>query len=235
MKIEKCLTWCRGVCIVTLLLQAGPLSADTATQCVNNLASPIPIFCEVESGILWRGSKPDKVAASWLINNGVKSVINLELLHDDLQQFLAASTRPDENFSVDYYRVKTWEPLYAVAKSSADADVVQFLAVASQAQRPLYVHCRAGENRTGVMVAAYKIILEGQSSAAQVEAILSEMQSYKGFWSDATTSYIRDLVPRRDEFLRKVKAYSVGRPIQISCQQGVCNELAQAVQKMKKH
>ena len=210
--------------MATLLLHSGLslAAADSASHCDNTLGSPIHNFCEVSPGVLWRGSKPDQVAATWLINKGVKTVINLELLHDDMDEFLAASVQSDAPYNVDYFRVKTWEPLYAVATSKADKDVIQFIAVASQATKPVYVHCRAGENRTGVMIAAYKIIIDGQTSEAEVNAILAEMQSYKGFWSDFTTRYIRSLVPRREEFLNKAKTFKVEPPKKIICQNGSC-------------
>jgi hypothetical protein len=212
------------VVLIILLVYAdiSDAATDAKSYCGNTLASPINNFCEVKPGVLWRGSRPNKAAAAWLIENGVKTVLNLELLHDDMDEFLDASVRADAEYQVDYFRVKTWEPLYAVATASADDDVIKFIAIASYAIQPLYVHCRAGENRTGVMIAAYKIIIEGQTSDAQLDAILTEMQSYEGFWSDSTTRYIRSLVSRRDEFLRKAKALKLEHPEKVICQKGNC-------------
>ena len=188
----------------------------TPALCTNNLNSPINNFCEVQPNKLWRGAKPDENTA-WLINNGVKTIINLELLYDDIDEIEAAQVN-QARYKIDYFRVQTWEPLFAFAQKTADKDVIHFLAIALHAKPPIYVHCCAGENRTGVMIAAYKIILEDQNK----DAVLHEMQSYQGLWSNAMTEYIQSLSLRREEMLQKVKAFKVERPQKIICKQGNC-------------
>ncbi len=214
-----------SVIAVLLLLNGCAVSATPKPKpilCANNLSSPILNFCEVKPNTLWRGAKPDKNDTAWLINNGVKTIVNLELLYDDLDTLHEADVTKTGTVKIDYYRVQTWEPIYAVVQSIADQHVVHFLAIAKLAKQPLYVHCRAGENRTGVMVAAYKIILQGQTSPAQMTALLNEMQSYKGVWSTATTQYIKGLLQRRKQILQKVNAFTVEQPTQIICNNGKC-------------
>jgi protein tyrosine phosphatase (PTP) superfamily phosphohydrolase (DUF442 family) len=213
------------VVAASLLLSGCGCTSSTITEgplCSNNLGSPIPNFCEVTPNVLWRGSKPDKNAAVWLINKGVKTIVNLELFHDDIDTIRKINITTADKYGIDYFWVRTWEPLYAVAQSIADEHVIHFLAIVSQAKQPIYVHCRAGENRTGVMVAAYKIILERQRSAAEMTAILDEMRSYQGVWSDFDTEYIKGLWFRRDDVFKKGKAYKLERPTQIICKTGKC-------------
>jgi protein tyrosine phosphatase len=214
MKLFKYVT---SVTLTLFLLTSCVLSATPKqVLCTNNLASPIANFCEVKPRELWRGATLDnEQEAAWLVRSGVKTIINLELLHDDLDALRGAELPKVGIYQVDYFRVKTWEPLYAFAQSAADKDVIQFLAIAKQAKQPIYVHCRAGENRTGVMIAAYKIILENQTSPAQIAAVLGEMQSYEGFWSESTTAYVKSLSQRRDEILQKTQAFIVENPTEI--------------------
>lgn len=201
----------------------GPQVRLEAANSPENPNSPISNFCVVEPDILWRGAGLDPEGITWLINNNVGSIINLEWLCDD-QKTIGQANPADwvSNRRLDYYRVKTWEPLYAFARSPADEDVVHFLAVVRQARRPVYVHCRAGENRTGVMVAAYRIILQGMTGPAEVAEVIEEMQSYKGFWSDAIAEYIHRLWRNREEIRERVRAYDVEEPLSILCDNGRC-------------
>ena len=153
-----------------------------------------------------------------LINSGVKTIINLELLYDDIDTLHEANVNHAGLYQLDYFRVKTWESLYAFAHDAADDDVIHFFAIAKQAKQPIYVHCRRGENRTGVMIAAYKVILQNQ----EITAVVNEMQSYKGFWSEATSKYIKDLALRRTEILSKMNAYKVDPPTHIICDNVSC-------------
>jgi protein tyrosine/serine phosphatase len=218
MKISHVVKYTVSVMVAMFALNNCVAATPKPAYCANNLASPIANFCEVQPKVLWRGAKPDKYASAWLINSGVKTIINLELLYDDIDTLHDAKVNNAGLYQLDYFRVKTWEPLYAFAHDAADDDVIHFLAIAKQAKQPIYVHCRAGENRTGVMIAAYKIILQNQ----EITAVVNEMQSYKGFWSEATTQYITELAQRRDDILRKVNAYSVESPTHIICDNGSC-------------
>ena len=44
--------------------------------------SPIENFARVDD-VLWRGARPDAAGAAWLVAQGVRTIINLELLHGD--------------------------------------------------------------------------------------------------------------------------------------------------------
>lgn len=55
----------------------------------------------------------------------------------------------------------------------SDAQILQFLTLATDPKRqPLLVHCRHGADRTGTMVAAYRVVVQGWSKADA----LAEMQ-----------------------------------------------------------
>ncbi|MDP3009573.1 MAG: dual specificity protein phosphatase family protein [Methylococcales bacterium] len=218
MKVNHAVKCTVSLIVAMFVLNDCLAATPEPAHCANNLASPIANFCEVQPKVLWRGAKPDQNASAWLIQNGVKTIINLELLYDDIDTLHEANVNHAGLYQLDYFRVKTWEPLYAFAHDAADDDVIHFLAIAKQAKQPIYVHCRAGENRTGVMIAAYKIILQNQ----EVTAVVNEMQSYKGFWSEATTKYIKDLALRRTEILSKVNVYKVETPTHIICDNGNC-------------
>ena len=62
-----------------------------AGACPDNLGSGIPDFCVVTPNVLWRGARPDQDGAAWLIQHGVRTVVNLELVLDDAKDGAARS------------------------------------------------------------------------------------------------------------------------------------------------
>lgn len=215
---------CLAIVMVTSLCLNGCASSSIKApdSCKSTLDSPIDRFCQVTQDVLWRGAKPDKVGAAWLIENEVRTIVNLELLHDDLAVIGQAHIKTAKTSKIGYFRVKDWEPLPVLAPSVEDEHVVHFLAIASQqVNQPVYVHCRSGQNRTGIMVAAFRIIIEGRQDT---EAVIEEMRAYQGLFSDVDAKYLQGLALRHSAILQKVKEKipRLEKPTQIICQEGKC-------------
>ncbi|MFI5165869.1 MAG: tyrosine-protein phosphatase [Thermoanaerobaculales bacterium] len=211
----------------TLLLALALCScASTARQsipgaCSNNLGSPIHNFCVVTQDVLWRGGRSDKNGDAWLIQKGVRTIVNLELIFDDKRALGQATVDDARNYKVGYFRIRDSELLRLLAPSVVDDHVAHFLAILSQQPKPVYVHCRYGENRTGVMVAAFRLIIEGASDDAAIE----ELKRYHGLWSRVDEGYIRSLsAARREEIKRKVVEWipKVKMDAQVVCAKGAC-------------
>jgi len=212
---------------ITLLFVFSMCSCASASKqsvtgsCSNNLGSAIKNFCVVTPNVLWRGGKPDKDDAAWLIQQGVRTIVNLELILDDKRAFGQATVEDANNYEVGYFRVQDWEPLRILAPSVVDDHIAHFLAIVSQQPKPVYVHCRYGENRTGVMVAAFRILIEGVSNEEAIE----EMSRYKALWLKADEIYIRGMLPkRREEIRRKVMEWipKLKMDAQVVCANGTC-------------
>ena len=211
----------------TLLIVFSMCSCASASMqgiagtCPNNLGSAIKNFCAVTPNVLWRGARPDKDGAAWLIQRGVRTIVNLELILDDKRAFGDATVEDANNYEVGYFRVHDWEPLRILAPSIVDDHVAHFLAIVSQQPKPVYVHCRYGENRTGIMVAAYRVLVEDVRSEEAIE----EMSRYKGLWLKADEIYIRGLLPqRREEIRRKIMEWipKLKMDAQVFCANGTC-------------
>jgi protein tyrosine phosphatase (PTP) superfamily phosphohydrolase (DUF442 family) len=175
----------------------------------------------VTPDVLWRGARPDKDGAAWLIQQGVRTIVNFELILDDKSAFGQAKVADTNNHEVGYFRIHDWEPLRVFAPSVVDDHVAHFLAIVSQQPKPVYVHCRSGMNRTGVMVAAYRVLIEGVSDEEAIE----EMRRYHGLWLAADVKYIQGLLPeRRDEIRRKVMEWipKLKKDAQVVCANGTC-------------
>ncbi len=209
--------------LFALLTGGFPSSSMPAapTGCANDLGSPIPNFCVVTPDVLWRGAKPAQDGAAWLIQRGVRTIVNLELLHDDRRVFGEAKPASAGRHELGYFRIADWEPNAVLAPALLDDHVAHFLAVVDDRPRPVYVHCRSGQNRTGVMVAAYRVIVEGASADAAIE----EMGRYQGIWFKADSAYIRSLSPERREAIRRKAAAWIPRlerDSSIVCENGKC-------------
>ena len=170
-------------------LAQGPAPVPACTTPVD---ARIENSCIVDSSVLWRGAKPSKDAATALVERGVQTVVNLEWLHEDIDAFEGAAPGLPGKREIEYFRVIDWEPLVVLAPGKVDDNIAKFLAITRTQPKPIYVHCRAGRNRTGVMVAAYRIF-----NGMPVEDAIAEMQRYDGEWFSQGAKYLRGLTPER--------------------------------------
>jgi len=189
--------------------------------CSNDLGSPIRNFCVVTPGVLWRGERPSKKDASWLLQHGVGTVVNLEVVLDDHIAFEDAAVSSDLTRTVDYFQIRDFEPVHALNWSLLDDHVARFLAVVSNSPKPVYVHCLDGIDRTSVLIAAYRMLIEGYSR----EKALEEMERFHSPWHRVDAKYINSLQgARRAELLHKLEQYKskLHAPAQIVCASGKC-------------
>lgn len=180
-------------------------SLPRADACTKPLSTEVRTACVVSEGVLWRGAAPDVVAATELVNRGVRTVVNLELLHDDRDAFSDARPSVSQPVEIQYFRIRDWEPNVVLASDLLDRHVAEFMAIVRGQPKPIYVHCRSGQNRTGVMVAAYRVLEESQP----VDSAVAEMAAYQGVWFEKDAEYIRQLVGERAARLRAMAAERV--------------------------
>ena len=216
-----------GLTVAPLGLQAcggaallGGPTTTVAGACAATLNPKMVNSCVVVDAKLWRGAAPTVDGAASLANLGVKSIVNLELIFDDRGTFESSKPALNLTTEIQYFRLRDWEPLVVLAPSVLDETVAKFIALTRSAPQPLYVHCRSGQNRTGVMVAAYRVF-----NGMPIEDAITEMGRYKGIWFDSDAVYIRTLTPERRALLEpKITAAltSVSRYALIKCAQGSC-------------
>lgn len=135
-----------------------PASAwELATRPRSDLAG-LPNFARVAEG-LYRGARPTAAGFATLEKLGIKTVVSLEFVVNDRAQIRGRH--------LNYLHIPC-QPIYIDA-----SQVVAFLKVATDpACQPVFVHCQFGADRTGVMVAAYRRVVEGwdaQRAVAEME------------------------------------------------------------------
>ncbi len=128
---------------------------------------------------LYRGAQPAAEGFLELKKRGIKTIVNLRSFHDDQKLITGAG------FQYFHIHAKPWHP--------ETQDVVQFLKIIADPQnRPVYVHCQQGVDRTGWMVAVYRMVIQGWNK----DDAIGEMKSF-GFhsvWTDIP-DYLSHLDP----------------------------------------
>ncbi len=119
----------------------------------------IPNFGQVNER-LYRGAQPDELGIRNLKRLGVKLIINLRMPKEALkvEQDQAAAN------GIIYTNV----PLAGVGRPT-DAQVAKILSLIESSPSPVFVHCEHGCDRTGTIIACYRIQHDQWSGAAALQ------------------------------------------------------------------
>ena len=200
----------------------GCTSAGTS---LDESKSPIGDFRVVTPNVLWHGDRPDKVDAAWLIEHGVKTVVSLEFILNDLYAFHDAVIKDAGTYKVGYFRMHDFEPVNIVMPWIVDDEVARFIAIMIREPKPVYFHCLLGGNRSGVMIAAYRVVVEGVSFDKALEEMDRPTGLWVRLWLYADRHYIRGLLlERREELERKIREWipKLKMDARITCMKGKC-------------
>jgi tyrosine-protein phosphatase SIW14 len=114
---------------------------------------PKPYMAQVDKGV-FRGSEPSDARLDELANMGVKTVLDLRWDVDD--EGMRVMQR-----GMRYHN----DPGIADGTVPLDKDLDGLLKVlANPANQPVYVHCREGTGRTGILIACYQIRFKGYTA-----------------------------------------------------------------------
>jgi hypothetical protein len=132
------------------------------------------------SATLYRSAQPTSEGFAFLatrpsLSSGdapIKTVLSLRAFNDD-----APLVSPSSTLRLEQIRFKTWHP--------EDEDVIKFLRIAtSPALQPVLVHCQHGSDRTGTMVAIYRIVVQGWTKEQATEEMIRGGFGFHPLWQN---------------------------------------------------
>ncbi len=128
---------------------------------------------------LFRGAQPTETGLALLPGIGIKTVVNLCPLDQD-RKWMAGS-------DLQYVGIPMlpWRCI--------DADIARFLSlVTDPGTTPVFVHCRRGADRTGVMCACYRVVVCGWPKEQAIREMTEGNYGFHSMWQNLVT-YVREL------------------------------------------
>ena len=163
--------------IVTQALQAQQLRA---AKTVSNPG--LPNAYQV-SPWLYRGGQPTRQGYEELVKLGVKTVINLRVTPQN-KQLIAG-------LPLTVYQV----PINPVMLNTGAVDEVLKL-LSNPANYPIYIHCRYGSDRTGTMVALYRMTAEDWPREHAIQEMTSPRFGFHKIFTNLLR-YVKQAKPKK--------------------------------------
>lgn len=135
--------------IIWLLFVLGSLMAYGKEE-----SKEIKNFYKV-SEELYRSAQPEKEDMKILEKKGVKTILNLREYNSDNSEAKGSK--------IVLKRVKM------NAGNIKDKEIIEALKIIKNAEKPVLVHCWHGSDRTGVVIAMYRIIFENITKEKAIE------------------------------------------------------------------
>lgn len=143
------------------------------------ISDNIKNFYKVSDGI-YRSSQPNRKSMELLDAIGIKTILNLRRYHSD-------------NYEAKFTGINL-ERIKMKPGKINDEDVIQALKTIKNAEKPILIHCWHGSDRTGVIVAMYRILFENYTK----EEAISELRDKKYGYHEAVYGNIVKYIENSD-------------------------------------
>lgn len=173
------------VCMVMLSTGGSPVAAAAISPRPATWAMPVAVHPGLPNlhrvnASLYRSAQPTKDGFAYLrtrpslsnLDAPIKTVVSLRTFTDDTSRVPESS-----GLRFEQIRCKTWHP--------EDEDVIKFLRIATTpALQPVLVHCMHGSDRTGTMVAIYRIAYQGWTKAQATDEMINGGYGFHPMWQN---------------------------------------------------
>ena len=166
---EKCILTSTGLIIICLIVS---LLLPSLAICIESSSDgiPIPNFYRIEPWF-YRGGRPNTEGIKTLRLIGVKTVVNLERGWFEREPPEVREERQmAKEADIQFIHV----PLHPFFKPGSD-EVRKILSIVTDsAHYPIFIHCRRGKDRTGIIVALFRVLHQSWS----VQRAYEELKSF---------------------------------------------------------
>jgi len=178
-------SWLALPLTLLLCLSAGCQTAHTAASpagCESQPCTTHPASAGIEnfgkvSDSLYRGGQPTNAGYETLSLMDIRTIVTLRLIDRESDELRK------EGFQTFHISFKHVHP--------ETEDVLKFLTiVTAQQNQPVFVHCREGEDRTGMMVAVYRMVIQNWPKN---KAIREMKQMGFNHWNQPIERYLRKM------------------------------------------
>jgi tyrosine-protein phosphatase SIW14 len=167
-----------------LLTIIGSLAAASASAAIQDAS--LPNFQQVNDHV-YRGAQPSANGFRELAQLGIKTVIDLRQIGEHSQ---ADEQKLVTNLGMRYVSI----PMAGMSTPKDDQVTAVLALLKDTTSGPVFVHCKRGADRTGMVVAVYRIAQDGWEN----KKALSEAKSYgMSFFQRAIQQYVLNFKPSR--------------------------------------
>jgi len=158
-------------------------AAEPAAERPDKWAKPLEVggvpnlFCVSEN--LYRSAQPTAEGMRNIKQLGVNTIVNLRSFHSDRDEI------GDTGLAYEHITMKAWHP--------ERKEAVRFLQIVTDPKRtPVLVHCQHGADRTGTMVAIYRVAVQGWTKEEAIREMTEGGYGFHAIWTNLP-AWIRDL------------------------------------------
>jgi protein tyrosine/serine phosphatase len=128
---------------------------------------------------LYRSGQPTEEGMKNLEKIGIKTIINLRAFYTDTDE-IKGTALLNEELSINAWQIK-------------DEDIIHVLLIIEKKENgPFLIHCEYGADRTGVMIAMYRIVEQGWSREEAIEEMVDGGYGFHSIWSNII-DYIKNV------------------------------------------
>jgi protein tyrosine phosphatase (PTP) superfamily phosphohydrolase (DUF442 family) len=183
MSRAKKFVWTAAFCVLLMLVGPGFAARSEIRVRPSDWAQPV-IGSELENWYkvddrLYRSEQPSRAAFRAIENYGIRSVLNLRSHHSDTAEAQGTDLR--------LYRVEMH------AGNVTTELILSALEIIRDEPGPILVHCWHGSDRTGAVVAAYRVVFQKWSREKAVDEMVNG-----GFGYHSTYGNLPDLIRKLD-------------------------------------